>query len=106
MAGSQEMDIPMWQVLVIGWLAMALMQLVLWFVQRARGDAGIVDAGWAFGLAVLAVWYAVTAPGDPMRRLIVGVLGAAWGLRLAGYLFINRVLGGEEDGRGDDAAHG
>lgn len=78
---------------------MAIMQCVLWYVQRAKGDAGIVDAGWAFGLALLAVWYAVTSPGDGTRRVLVALLGAAWGLRLAGYLFVNRVLGPEEDGR-------
>ena len=93
------MGIPLWQVLVFGWLAMAAMQLVLWLVQRARRDAGIVDAGWAFGLAALAVWYAVAADGDATRRVVVGVLGGVWGLRLAAYLFTNRVLGSEEDGR-------
>ena len=90
---------PLWQILVIGWLAMAVMQLVLYVVQRARRDAGIVDAGWAFGLALLAVWYAATASGDGTRRVLVAVLGGLWGLRLASYLFVNRVLGPEEDGR-------
>ncbi|MFW6163701.1 MAG: DUF1295 domain-containing protein [Planctomycetota bacterium] len=84
---------------LIGLVAMSLLQLVLYFVQRARRDAGIVDAGWAFGLAALAVWYAVMGEGHPTRRLVMAILAGAWGLRLAGYLFVNRVLGAEEDGR-------
>jgi len=84
---------------LIGLAAMSAMQIVLYFVQRARRDAGIVDAGWAFGLALLAVWYAVMADGAVARRIAVAVLGGVWGLRLASYLFVNRVLGPEEDGR-------
>lgn len=39
------------------------------------------------------------ADGDPVRRVLLAVLGGAWGLRLSGYLLKNRVLTGEEDGR-------
>jgi steroid 5-alpha reductase family enzyme len=75
------------------------MQLVLYLVQRATRDAGIVDAGWAFGLGALAVFYAVCGSGSPARRVVLAVVAGTWSLRLAGYLFVNRVLGGEEDGR-------
>jgi steroid 5-alpha reductase family enzyme len=38
--------------------------------------------------------------GDPLRRTLVGVLGAIWALRLAWYLLTDRVLRAEhEDGR-------
>ncbi|HVN30533.1 MAG TPA: DUF1295 domain-containing protein [Thermoanaerobaculaceae bacterium] len=96
---------------LIGWLVMAAVMVVLWAVQRAHRDAGIVDVGWAAGLGFLAVLYAVFASGDLPRRLLVAVLAGTWSLRLAWYILVNRVLGKPEDGRyqalrskwGDDA---
>jgi steroid 5-alpha reductase family enzyme len=82
-----------------GWLVMAAVMAVLWVVQRARRDAGVVDVGWAAGLGLLAVLYAVLAAGPVMRRLLVAAMAGAWALRLAWYILVNRVLGKAEDGR-------
>jgi steroid 5-alpha reductase family enzyme len=90
---------------------MAAVMAALWVVQRARGDAGVVDVGWAAGLGALAVFYAVLGSGDPPRRLLVAAIAGTWSLRLAWYILVNRVLGKPEDGRyqtlrskwGDDA---
>jgi len=84
---------------LLSWLAMAVVMAVLWLVQRARSDAGVVDVGWAGGLGVVAVLYALLAPGDPFRRSLVGVLATVWSLRLAAYILTNRVIGKPEDGR-------
>jgi steroid 5-alpha reductase family enzyme len=84
---------------LIGWAAMAVVMLVLYAVQRWRRDAGIVDVGWASGVGGLAIFYAVAADGDPVRRILLGALAGTWGLRLAAYLLKNRVLSGDEDGR-------
>ena len=82
-----------------GWLVMAAVMAALWVVQRARRDAGVVDVGWAAGLGLLAVLYAVLAAGPPLRRLLVATMAGAWSLRLAWYILTNRVLGKPEDGR-------
>jgi steroid 5-alpha reductase family enzyme len=84
---------------LVGWGAVALLMAALWLVQRATSDAGIVDVGWAAGLGILAVLYALLTPGESTRRLLVAVLAGAWSLRLALYLLTNRVLGKPEDGR-------
>jgi steroid 5-alpha reductase family enzyme len=34
---------------------------VLWGVQRARGNAGIVDVAWSLATAVLGAWFAYVA---------------------------------------------
>ncbi len=86
------------QLCVIAIAAAALM-LGLWLWQQHRRDAGIVDAGWAFGIGTAAVFAGLTGGGDPVVRAVVAVLGAAWGWRLAGYLLRDRVLGKPEDGR-------
>ncbi len=82
-----------------GWLVMAAVMAALWVVQRARRDAGVVDVGWAAGLGLLAVLYAVLAAGPLLRRLLVATMAGAWSLRLAWYILVNRVLGKPEDGR-------
>ncbi|HEY5765655.1 MAG TPA: DUF1295 domain-containing protein [Candidatus Deferrimicrobiaceae bacterium] len=84
---------------LIGWGIVSLAMIFLFLYQRSRSDAGIVDVGWAAGVGFLAVFYALAAEGDPARRAAVAVLGAAWGGRLAFYLFRDRVLPPEEDGR-------
>lgn len=69
-----------------GWLFMAVVMFLLSFVQRARKDAGIVDVGWAAGMGLLAVFYAVTAFGDLNRRVILAVLAGFWSFRLASHV--------------------
>ncbi len=84
---------------LIGWAFMTVMMSVLWLVQRAKGDAGVVDVGWTAGLGILAVFYAVFAGGDPAQRLLVAVLVGIWSTRLALHVYLDRVRGKEEDGR-------
>ncbi|MDX1763910.1 MAG: DUF1295 domain-containing protein [bacterium] len=85
--------------LLTGWFSMASFMVILYVVQRLREDAGIVDVGWATGLAALAVFYGVSADGYLPRRTTLLLLAGLWGLRLGGYLFLNRVRRGPEDGR-------
>jgi steroid 5-alpha reductase family enzyme len=85
--------------MLIGWALMFAMMTALWLIQRAKGDAGVVDVGWSAGLGIIAVFYAVFAGGDFSQRLLVGVLAGLWSLRLALYVYLNRVRGKEEDGR-------
>lgn len=87
----------LWLILA-GWAAMALLMGVLWGIQRARGNAGIVDAAWSLGTGSLAIWFAWGADGDPLRRLLIGGLAGVWGLRLGVHL-LRRVSRETEDVR-------
>jgi steroid 5-alpha reductase family enzyme len=82
----------------VAWAAMAVMMSGLWFVQFKRHNAGIVDIAWSFGTGLSAVFFALTASGDPGRRIVVAVIAGLWGLRLGSALAV-RVLSEEEDGR-------
>ena len=88
-----------WLLLLIGWVLMAAVMAALWLVQRARGDAGVVDVGWAAGLGALAVLYAAAGSGPPLRRAVVAAMAAVWSLRLALHLLTDRIVGKPEDGR-------
>ncbi|MBI5085687.1 MAG: DUF1295 domain-containing protein [Acidobacteria bacterium] len=73
--------------------------LLLWVLHLPLKNAAIVDAGWAGGLALLAVIYAVVGGGYPPRALLVASMALLWGLRLALYLLMTRVIGHPEEGR-------
>jgi steroid 5-alpha reductase family enzyme len=84
---------------LVGWIAAALLMTLLWLVQRVQRNAAIADVGWCFALGLVAVWYALMVYGDQDRRLLVAVLGGIYAFRLGLYIFLNRVLGKVEDGR-------
>jgi len=88
-----------WELLLMVWGCSAIGMAVLHIVQRIRRDAGIVDVGWAAGVGLSALYYAIVADGDPARRAVLAVLGGIWGFRLAGYLLVDRVMSDGEDGR-------
>lgn len=83
------------------WIAIgaSALMLALWLWQQRTRDAGIVDAGWAFGIGAGATFAAASGSGDLLARLAVGAMGAVWGWRLAWHLLRDRVLGKPEDGR-------
>lgn len=82
----------------IVWAIAALAMTGGWLWQRRRDNAGIVDVIWAAGVGGSAALYALLGDGAPWPRLLLGVLGGAWGLRLALYLW-RRVRSEDEDGR-------
>lgn len=85
--------------LLIGWLAMALVMAAVWFLQRRTGDAGVVDVAWTFGVGALGATYAILGGGAPgERRALVATLVAIWALRLGSYI-LRRVWTLPEDGR-------
>lgn len=75
------------------------MMLVLWIIHLLIRNAAIVDVGWAAGLGILAIYYAVAGPGYSARRWTIAAMAGFWGLRLAAYLLLARVVGHPEEGR-------
>ncbi|MCB1070199.1 MAG: DUF1295 domain-containing protein [Verrucomicrobia bacterium] len=80
--------------LVVCCLAMSL----LWVVQYRTLNAGLVDAGWASLIALLAISAAVWFEGEPVRRILPATMAALWGGRLA-WLVHQRGHGKPEEGR-------
>jgi steroid 5-alpha reductase family enzyme len=85
--------------MVIAGVGVVSFMFVLWLVHLRTVDAGIVDFGWAAGLGLTAVFYAFSSPETGARQWLLAFLAGLWSFRLAGYLLIDRVVGGEEDGR-------
>lgn len=85
-------------ILYISWIFAAAMMFVAWLIQVRTKNAGYVDAFWALGIMCCTVMYATTGAGDTRIRIIVGLIGGLWFLRLGGYLLL-RVMSESEDGR-------
>ena len=86
------------QLIAIG-AGSALIMLALWALQLRTKDAGVVDVAWAGCLGLSAILASITGEGELARRILIGVIGGIWGLRLASHLLFDRVLKGPEDGR-------
>ncbi len=82
-----------------GWIAAALVMSALWAWHRRIHNAGIVDAGWTFLVAGLAVLDASVGDGAWTRRSAIGWMMGSWGARLGVYIVWDRVLGKPEDPR-------
>ena len=88
-----------YSLLLAGTVLVAVLMLVLWWIQTRTRNAGIVDAGWAGGIALLAVFYAALGGGYWLRSLLLAVMVGVWGIRLTSYLLFTRVIGHPEEGR-------
>lgn len=77
----------------------AVMMFALWAIHLLIRNAALVDVGWAAGLAILAIYYAVAGSGYPARKWAIASMAGFWGLRLAVYLLLARVIGHPEEGR-------
>jgi steroid 5-alpha reductase family enzyme len=84
---------------LIGAASVAGLMLLLWLIHLKTGNAAIVDAGWAGGLALLGLLYAALGRGYWLRSVLIGTMSALWGLRLAIYLLATRIIGHPEEGR-------
>ncbi len=86
---------------IIGWILSIAMGLpfLAWLVFLTTDRADWIDVAWAFSLGGLAVLFAVLGPGDPARRLLTGLVGGLWGLRLGLHLGFRVAGHGQEDGR-------
>ncbi|MFQ5991414.1 MAG: DUF1295 domain-containing protein [Nitrospiraceae bacterium] len=93
------MDVNPVVLVLLGWLAAAPLMLVLWFAQRSRPNASLADVGWCFGFAFVIFGYALAAPGEIERRLVVSSLAGIHAIRLGTHILFDRVLGKTEDAR-------
>ena len=59
---------------------------LIWIVSLIRKDASVVDIFWGLGFVVVAACYFALTDGFMLRKIILMVIVAIWGLRLSGYI--------------------
>ena len=74
-------------VVALGAAFLFIAKAFAWCVQRVRGNAGIVDGVWAWALGLLAGGFAWAGTAPEPVRVLVAVMGLAWGARLGTYLW-------------------
>ncbi|GAB6195107.1 DUF1295 domain-containing protein [Lysobacter xanthus] len=79
-------------------LSMSVVMTLGWLWQWRTRNAGLVDVLWSLGVGGSAVALALVGDGAVLPRVLLGVLGGVWGLRLALHLG-HRVFTEAEDGR-------
>lgn len=85
--------------LLIGTAATTGLMLLLWLLHLPLRNASVVDPGWAFGIAIVAVIDALSGGGRRFRAHLMMAMVVFWGVRLGLYLLLNRVIGHPEEGR-------
>ncbi|MEK6633199.1 MAG: DUF1295 domain-containing protein, partial [Nitrospirota bacterium] len=85
--------------LLWAWIAMAGWMALLWLVELVRRNVSLADVGWCVGLVAVVAGYAWFATGEIERKLLLVVMASIYGLRLGGYILLNRVIGKTEDQR-------
>ncbi|WP_432560563.1 DUF1295 domain-containing protein [Granulicoccus sp. GXG6511] len=78
--------------------ALAALIVITWLVGRRLRRFAIIDVVWGLGFVVAAIvaFVASAGHGDEGRRLLLLVITAVWGLRLAGYLAWRQRDGAED----------
>jgi steroid 5-alpha reductase family enzyme len=84
--------------ILAGAALVATMMAILWAIGWRINNMSLVDPGWAIGLALLGILYAALSDAPIARRLLIAILPAAWGARLAAHLYA-RIVGHPEEGR-------
>ena len=64
------------------WLALGLAFTAVWVMQLRTGNAGEVDAVWAWTLGLIGPWYAWNGTAEPVVKWLIAVMPLVWGLRL------------------------
>jgi steroid 5-alpha reductase family enzyme len=82
-----------------GTAVIAVLMFVLWLLHFPLRNAAIVDVGFALGMPLLVMIYAIHGVGYWRRTLFLMPMVLLWGLRLGFYLMATRVNGQQEDGR-------
>ncbi|WP_116811646.1 DUF1295 domain-containing protein [Steroidobacter cummioxidans] len=82
----------------LGTLLVFLIMTALWLLGIRNRNFSYVDIGWSGNFALLALLYAVLAPGWETRKWIIAAMYALWSVRLASHL-ARRIIGEAEEGR-------
>ena len=73
--------------------------MFVWVLYKGLKNPSIVDVSWSIGLIVSGCIYLWCQSPNNVRVYFITILLLIWGLRLAGYLFITRILPGHIDKR-------
>ena len=77
----------------------SILMTMVWTRQLFSKDASFVDVAWAGSIGVLAAFFLYVKSNRQLGDYMIASVSMLWSARLAGYLFLNRIVGKPEDGR-------
>ncbi|WP_256760640.1 DUF1295 domain-containing protein [Cohnella sp. WQ 127256] len=86
----------MGELYLINALAIFTFMVILFIIAQILKDNSIIDIGWGFGFVIIAIVSFLNHDGYGARQLVILLLVATWGMRLAIHLWIRSI------GRGED----
>jgi len=84
------------EIYLYGLLIIISMMTILWIFSIILKNVSIVDIFWGFGYVLVGIFYYLFSEGYELRKLVVLILVAVWGLRLTIYLAWRNIGKGED----------
>ncbi len=78
----------LWQNIALGTGAAFVLFGLTWALSRRVNNYSLVDVTWSYALIPLLAIYATGTQGDATRKLLIGLMGTAWALRLGTHLLL------------------
>lgn len=85
------------QLLFSSLLLSCFVMTLVWLRQYYTRNAGIVDGWWSYLFGFIVILYALMAPGDPVRKMIITWMVVVWSARLGTHLLIRNTQHTTED---------
>jgi steroid 5-alpha reductase family enzyme len=79
-----------------GFLIIMTMMTLLWVASVIAKNVSIVDLFWGLGFVLTTGFYFIKTDGFELRKIILMILVALWGLRLSAYLAWRNIGKGED----------
>ncbi|WCL47624.1 DUF1295 domain-containing protein [Leptospira sp. GIMC2001] len=80
-----------------GFATSLFMMVLFWSWGRSRNNYGVIDVGWGLVIAAIVGVYAYLSDANLNARLLLFILVAIWGFRLAIFLFFTRIQPGHAE---------
>ncbi len=84
------------QIYLFSLILIQVMMALLWIVSIRLKNVSIVDPFWGLGFVVVALLYFMKGEGFEVRKILVMIMVAIWGLRLSIYLLWRNSGKGED----------
>jgi steroid 5-alpha reductase family enzyme len=84
------------QIYIQAFLVIMILMTILWVISTIIKNVSIVDLFWGFGFVLTAGFYFNKTDGFELRKIIIMILVALWGIRLSAYLTWRNLGKGED----------
>ena len=84
------------QIYIQAFLVIIAMMFILWVFSVKLRNVSIVDLFWGFGFVLTAVVYFIQTDGLDIRKVLLMIMVAIWGMRLSIYLAWRNIGKGED----------